>query len=309
VRLFTPGDARGRDLILPLLPAGWGQAHEQEREKMAKYSAAALAALMGYGRSETHAKRTAVLKAALEIDIGAAPTLPDLIDLVTRPEQDLVVRVSHLNRFFKPVAEDLQTLSINFGHLLAAQGDTLDVGALLASPGGRTPLTIISTRFLGEASSLVFWVARFLVDLARWLEQHPSPALQGVALFDEADLYMPATSSPATKEPMMDLLRRARSKGFGMMLASQNPGDFDYKGRENINTWLVGQVSQERSIGKVRDLLGDHPNVSGLATLPRGHFFFLQAPPVREVRAERSLMETREIGPEEVLAMARAARR
>jgi hypothetical protein len=307
VRLFTPGDARGRDLVLPLLPAGWSQAHEQDREKMAKYSAASLAALMGYGRSETHSKRTAVLKAALEIATGSPPSLAMLIDLVTRPDPDLAVRVSHLGRFFQPVAEDLQTLSINFGHLLAAQGASLDVGELLAPSRGRTALTIISTRFLGEKSSLVFWVSRFLVDLARWLERHPQGKLQGVALFDEADLYLPATSSPATKEPMMDLLRRARSKGFGMLLASQNPGDFDYRGRENISTWLVGNVSQDRSIGKLRDLLGDHPGTAGLASLPRGQFLLLQTPPPREVRADRSLMETHELNPEDIIALARAA--
>ena len=305
VRLFTPGDARGRDLVLPLLPAGWSAAHGQDREKMAKYSAASLAALMGYGRSETHAKRTAVLKAALEIDTGSPPSLASLIALVTRPDEDFSVRVSHLSRFFQPVAEDLQTLSINFGHLLAAKGTTLDVGELLAPSRGRTPLTIISTRFLGETSSLVFWVSRFLVDLARWLERHPQGNLQGVALFDEADLYLPATSSPATKEPMMDLLRRARSKGFGMMLASQNPGDFDYRGRENINTWFVGKISQDRSIGKLRDLLGDHPSAAGLASLPRGQFLLVQSPPAREVRADRSLMETRELSPEDVIALAR----
>lgn len=306
VRLFTPGDARGRDLVLPLLPAGWSAAHEQDREKMAKYSAASLAALMGYGRSETHAKRTAVLKAALEVDTGSPPSLATLIDLVTRPDEDLVVRVSHLSRFFQPVAEDLQTLSINFGHLLAAQGHSLDVGELLAPSNGRTPLTIISTKFLGEASSLVFWVSRFLVDLARWLEQHPRGQLQGVALLDEADLYLPATSSPATKEPMMDLLRRARSKGFGMLLASQNPGDFDYRGRENINTWFVGKVSQDRTIGKLRDLLGDHPSAAGLGTMPRGQFLVLTSPPPRDVRADRSLMETRELNPEDIIALARA---
>jgi hypothetical protein len=306
VRLYTPGDARGRDLVLPLLPAGWRAAHEQDREKMAKYSAASLAALMGYGRSETHSKRTAVLKAALEVDTGSPPSLATLIDLVTRPDPDLAVRVSHLSRFFQPVAEDLQTLSINFGHLLSAQGASLDVGELLTPSRGRTPLTIISTKFLGETSSLVFWVSRFLVDLARWLERHPQGNLQGVALFDEADLYLPATSSPATKEPMMDLLRRARSKGFGMLLASQNPGDFDYRGRENISTWFVGKVSQDRSIGKLRDLIGDHPSAAGLASLARGHFLLMQSPPPREVRADRSLMDTRELNPEDIIALTRA---
>ena len=124
----------------------------------------------------------------------------------------------------------------------------------------------------------------------------------------DEERYLPATSSPATKEPMMDLLRRVRSKGFGILLASQNPGDFDYRGRENINTWFVGKVSQERSLGKLRDLLGDTAAAS-LPNLPRGQFFLVRSPPPREVRADRSLMDTIELGPDEVLALARAAAR
>jgi hypothetical protein len=305
VRLFTPGETRGRNLILPLLPAGIGSAHEQEREKIAKYCAASLASLMSYGQSEAHQKRAAVLKAAFEVHADASLTISDLIEAVSRPEGELLLRTDSLQKYFKQLVEDLQTLRISFGHLLTASGESLDVGSLLAPQAGRTALTIVSTKFLGERSSLVFWVARLLVEISRYLEQHPRPELQAVGFFDEADLYLPATSSPATKEPMMDLLRRARSKGFGVLLASQNPGDFDYKGRENINTWFVGRVAQERSIAKMRDLLGDYPNVSGLANQPRGQFFMLESRGPREVRADRNLCETRELTQEEILHLAR----
>ena len=79
---------------------------------------------------------------------------------------------------------------------------------------------------------LQFWVSRLLIELGRLARKRPSGTLQAVTFFDEADAYVPAMSSPPTKEPMFDLLRRARSGGIGVLLATQNPGDFDYKARD-----------------------------------------------------------------------------
>ena len=78
-----------------------------------------------------------------------------------------------------------------------------------------------------------------------------------MVLFDEADLYLPAVRQPATKEPMEHLLKRARSAGLGLLLATQSPGDFDYKCRDNIRAWLVGQVKEANSIAKMKPMLSD----------------------------------------------------
>ena len=76
-------------------------------------------------------------------------------------------------------------------------------------------------------------------------QRTPSPTLQAVLFLDEADQYLPATSKPPTKGPLESLLKRGRSAGLGVMLATQSPGDLDYKGRDNLRAWLVGRV-QER---------------------------------------------------------------
>src|SRR5438445_6781491 len=79
--------------------------------------------------------------------------------------------------------------------------------------------------------------------------------LQAVFLFDEADVYLPATRQPATKAPMEDLLKRARSAGVGVFLATQSPGDFDYKCKENVRSWLIGRVKETRAIEKLKPIL------------------------------------------------------
>src|SRR5262249_26449239 len=153
---------------------------------------------------------------------------------------------------------DLQTLNIQRGALLAGDGEPLDAAALLPPYGDRTTLSIINTAALAEIPVLQFWISRLLVELARLARKRPTKALQAAVFLDEADAYIPATTNPPTKEPMFELLRRARSEGLGVLLATQNPGDLDYKARDLIGTWLVGKVSQDRAIDKMRNLLASY---------------------------------------------------
>jgi hypothetical protein len=120
---------------------------------------------------------------------------------------------------------------------------------------------------------------------------------------------VPATSTPPTKEPMFDLLRRSRSTGIGVLLATQNPGDFDYKARDNINTWLLGKIAQDRAIEKMKNLIGSYPDVGPrLASQRTGSFFLLTGTTKRELKADRSLMETVQSSESEVSELARATR-
>ena len=155
---------------------------------------------------------------------------------------------------------------------------------------------------------LQFWISRLLIELGRLARRRPAKTLQGAVFFDEADAYVPATSAPPTKEPMFELLRRARSSGLGILLATQNPGDFDYKARDLIGTWLVGKVAQQRAIEKMRNLLSSYPNVGPrLATQPPGHFFVL-ASGVQEIKCDPALMGTEQLADHELIELARAGR-
>src|SRR5207253_10839242 len=116
-----------------------------------------------------------------------------------------------------------------------------------------------STKFLGTNQDVQFWVAQLLMTLGRWISRSPARdgALQAVVLFDEADLYLPAVRQPATKEPMENLLKRARSAGLGLLLATQSPGDFDYKCRDNVRTWFVGRVKEAVAIQKLKPMFAE----------------------------------------------------
>jgi hypothetical protein len=277
-----------------------------ERDQVAKIAAAGLAAMMRYGKSESHRRREAILKKAVELHAGATgASLDELRETIARPDPELLAQVGSLTRHFGALAEDLDALAIQRGSLLAGSGDVLDVAALLGA--SRPRLVIISTHALTDDAVLQFWVSRLLIDLGRWVRTRPSPTLQAVAFLDEADRYIPALAAPPTKEPLFDLLRRARAGGLGVLLASQNPGDFDYRARDLVNTWFVGKITQERAIEKMRSLLGDYPHVGPrLAAQTVGSFFLLGTPPAREIRAGRPLMNTQQLGEAEIVAIARA---
>ncbi len=309
VELYTPGNSAGRPLRLPLIPSLVDLTSNQERAQVAQFAANGLGAMMGYGSSSIQRNRLSVLQVAISLHTDERDvTLDVLQDTIDRPDPELLQKVGSLERHFATLSEDLQSLRIQRGALLAGDGPVLDVANLLPPQGSKPKLSIINTSALSDVALLQFWVSRLLIELSRLARKRPTKTLQGVAFFDEADAYVPAIGTPPTKEPMFDLLRRARSGGLGVLLATQNPGDFDYKARDNIATWLVGKVSQARAIEKMRNLIGAYPNVGPrLANQPTGHFFALANTRASEVRSDRSMMQTEQLSESEVLELTRSA--
>jgi DNA helicase HerA-like ATPase len=311
VALFTPGNSHGRPLRLPLVPS-LAEVKSQEREQLARYAAEGLGAMMGYGKSAAHRAKTSILQCAIMLHGDERDITLDLLrETISRPDPELLNAVGSLQRHFASLSEDLQTLRIQRGSLLSGEGEPLDLAALLPPPGtGRAKLSIINTSALTEVPLLQFWISRLLIELSRLGRKRPSPTLQAAAFFDEADMYVPAMSAPPTKDPMFDLLRRSRSTGIGVLLATQNPADFDYKARDNINTWLLGKITQDRATEKMRNLIGSYPDVGPrLASQRTGSFFLLTGTTKRELKADRSLMETVQLPESEVLDLARHTRR
>jgi DNA helicase HerA-like ATPase len=168
-------------------------------------------------------------------------------------------------------------------------------------------LSVISTRFLGDPAKIDFWVSQLLVAVSRWCAKSPQPRLQAVFLFDEADQYLPAVRQPATKAPMEDLLKRARSAGVGIFLATQSPGDFDYKCKENVRTWLLGRVKEPRALDKLRPMLAAAKGnvLDKLPAQGTGEFFLVRESNVTAVRSNPSLMRTDQLAEDEIAEVAR----
>jgi energy-coupling factor transporter ATP-binding protein EcfA2 len=313
VRLFTPGTRGGRPLAFGVVPSLDG-VPEYDRARVVQHGASALAAMMRLGEGSQDAARRAILAQAIAVlaERHAPASLEDLLVLLESRDDDLIARVGRYDdRLFNRLETDLETLRLNDGELFARDAEQLFAEALLGRDrDNRTPLSIVSTKFLGDTIRIQAWVAHLLVELARWCVRNPRSTLQAVVMLDEADLYMPAgTSKPPSKEPLQDLLKRARSGGLGILLATQSPGDLDYRSREQINTWFVGKVHEQRSIDKLKPLFERKPTAaSKLGELRPGRFIVLQGATVSEIERTPSLLVTEQLPEAEILQLASASR-
>jgi energy-coupling factor transporter ATP-binding protein EcfA2 len=315
VTIFTPGNPAGRPLSIPLVPNGMSQLDSWERGQTAGFAAFALGGMLGYKDKGQDASRIAIMRQAINLlatlDNAAAIGIDRLINFIDSEDPVLLQAIGQLDaKLFKKLVQDLETLRLNKGYLFAAKGEPLDTDALFgfgnyARPG-KTRLSIISTKFLGDNANIEFWVAQLLLEIARWSSKHPLPHLQAVILFDEADLYLPAQRKPATKEPMENLLKRARSAGVALFLASQSPGDFDYKCRDNLRSWFLGRITQQTSLAKMKPILSDYPGdlSAKLPSQQRGQFLFAREGQVTPLSGQRSLIETEQLAEEEILSLA-----
>jgi DNA helicase HerA-like ATPase len=321
VALFTPGAADGRPLVLPIVPDDLAQLPTADCEQLAEFSAAAIGGMMGYRPGKSPDKiQLVILAKAIGVLAEAASDRPVTIDhlheLVQSQDALLLNAVNGYEaKHYKRLAEDLLTLKLGHSRLLAAPGaEKLDIDSLLgrgaAAVAGKTRLSIISTQFLGSAAAVDFWVSQFLIALDRWRLKSPSENLQAIVLLDEADQYLPAVRQPATKAPLESLLRRGRSAGIGLILATQSPGDLDYKSRENIRSWLAGRVNQDTALAKLKPLFADTPIdvASKLPSQQTGEFFLLRGRQAIALKARPSCIETRQVSEQTILHLARDPR-
>jgi energy-coupling factor transporter ATP-binding protein EcfA2 len=319
VAVYTPGRASGRPISITLLPNGINELPEQEQQLLANLSAAALGDMLHLKNSATHQKQSGTLSVALRILGGRFSkevTLADLINLLEEEDPeltDLTQRMDPSGRIRRDLVAQLDSLRHRNSALFEAGGEPLRMEALLGSGrygrrDGRTRLSIIYTGFLGDNENILFWVSQFLSEALRFCQRNPNDELQAVVMFDEADLYIPANAKPATAEPLQSLLKRARSAGLGIMLATQSPGDLDYKSRDQITSWFIGRVREDTALRKLRAAFQSESGLDPAVVLPGqtvGEFHLVQEGLVRPMRAQRSLISAEQVPFDRIEQLAR----
>jgi hypothetical protein len=319
VAVYTPGRASGRPISITLLPNGINELPGQEQQLLANLSAAALGDMLHLRNSATHQKQSGTLSVALRI-LGARfskeVTLGDLINLLEEEDPELgelTQRMDPSGRIRRDLVAQLDSLRHRNSALFEAGGEPLRMEALLGNGrygrrDGRTRLSIIYTGFLGDNENILFWVSQFLSEALRFCQRNPNDELQAVVMFDEADLYIPANAKPATAEPLQSLLKRARSAGLGIMLATQSPGDLDYKSRDQITSWFIGRVREDTALRKLRAAFQSESGLDPAVVLPGqtvGEFHLVQEGLVRPMRAQRSLIAAEQVPFDRIEQLAR----
>ncbi|MEO1264468.1 MAG: ATP-binding protein, partial [Pseudomonadota bacterium] len=308
VAVYTPGRASGRPISITLLPSGINELPGHEQQLLANLSAAALGDMLHLKNSATHQKQSGTLSVALRI-LGSRYSrevmLGDLINLLEDEDPeltDLTQRMDPSGKLRRDLVAQLDSLRFRNAALFEGGGENLRMDSLLGlgpfAREGRTRLSIIYTGFLGDNENILFWVAQFLSEALRFCQRNPNDELQAVVMFDEADLYIPANAKPATAEPLQSLLKRARSAGLGLMLATQSPGDLDYKSRDQITSWFIGRVREDTALRKLKAAFQSESGLDPAAVLPHqtvGQFHLVQEGLVRALKAERSLIQAEQV--------------
>jgi len=151
------------------------------------------------------------------------------------------------------LAMQLNSLLAAPGFNLWLQGDSLDIKGLLYSSNGKPRVSIFYIAHLNDAQRM-FFVSLLLNQIVGWMRtQSGTTSLRSILYIDEVFGYLPPLSNPPSKLPLLTLLKQARAFGLGVMLATQNPVDLDYKALSNTGTWFLGRLQTERDKMRVLD--------------------------------------------------------
>ncbi len=184
-------------------------------------------------------------------------TLEELITLIVTPPFSKI-GVFDLETFFAQ-SERLK-LALKLNNIIAnpsfktwIEGETLDISNLLYDETGKAKVSIFSIAHLND-SQRMFFVTLLLNQMIAWMRrQEGTTSLKALLYMDEIFGYFPPNSNPPSKQPMLTLLKQARSFGIGIILSTQNPVDIDYKGLANIGTWFIGRLQTKQDKEKVID--------------------------------------------------------
>ena len=151
-------------------------------------------------------------------------------------------------------------LAMKMNNLLASpgfstwlEGEPLDIKRMMHTPEGKPRISIFSIAHLND-SERMFFVSLMLNQTLGWMRtQSGTTSLRALLYMDEIYGYLPPTAMPPSKKPMMTMLKQARAFGLGILLATQNPVDLDYKALSNIGTWWLGRLQTERDKARVLD--------------------------------------------------------
>ncbi len=260
--IFTPGSSAGLPVSILASFQAPPPALREDREALndrIATTAGSLLGLLGIAadplRSREHILLASLFDAAWRA--GRDLELASLIEAIQDPPLARV-GVMPLETFY-PAKERFE-LAMALNNLLAApgfaswlEGTPLDLNQLLYTQEGKPRIAIMALSHLSDEERM-FVVSLLLDQALAWMRSRPgTTSLRALLYMDEIFGYLPPVANPPSKRPLLTLLKQARAFGLGLVLATQNPVDLDYKALSNIGTWFLGRLQTERDQERVLD--------------------------------------------------------
>ena len=275
--IYTPGSDAGIPVsVLTSLAApglDWRENREMLREKIVS-TVTALLGLVGYQDIDPIRSREHILLSNIFESAWSQGRDVELTELVLQTQTPPFEKLGAfpVETFFP--AKDRMELAMVLNNILAApafetwrEGQDLNVASLLYTEDGRPRHSIFYLAHLADAERM-FFVTLLLSAVESWMRtQSGATSLRALLYMDEIFGYMPPQRNPPSKQPLLRMLKQARAFGLGLLLATQNPVDVDYKALSNAGTWFVGKLQTEQDKNRLLDGLE-----SAAGGFPRNEF-------------------------------------
>jgi len=260
--IYTPGSASGRPLSIVKAYAAPAPDIVNDADLLQdRISTAATSVLTLAGvDAEPLRSREHTLVATLFGDSWRAGRDLDLAALITQIQSPPIAKVGvvDLESFFP--SKDRFALAMQLNQLLAApgfgawlEGEPLDIDRLFYSERGRPRVSVISIAHLDDQERM-FFVSLLLNEIVGWVRnQRGTSSLRALVYFDEIFGFLPPVANPPSKMPLLTILKQARAFGLGLVAATQNPVDLDYRALANTGTWMLGRLQTERDKARLLD--------------------------------------------------------
>jgi len=262
-RIYTPGSNAGFSVSIVKSFAAPPETIRQDSEALAERintTVTSLLGLIGIEADPLRSREHILLSNILSLEWSAGRDL-DIAALIQKVQAPPITKIGvmDLDSFFPP--NDRFQLAMALNNLLASpsfaswmEGEPLDVQRFFYTETGKPRLAIFSIAHLADAERM-FFVSLLLNQVLGWMRaQSGTTSLRAILYMDEIFGYFPPVANPPSKLPLLTLLKQGRAFGLGVVLATQNPVDLDYKGLANTGTWFIGRLQTERD--KARELEG-----------------------------------------------------
>jgi DNA helicase HerA-like ATPase len=260
VTLYTPGSEAGVPLnVIGSLKApklSWETDEETIRDEI-EGTVTSLLGLVGIEADPLGSREHVLLSNLLEHNWRAGTDL-DLGVLIGQIQQPPLRKlgVFEIDAFLPPA--DRNELAMRLNALVASpsfaawgRGPALDPSVLFRTADGRPRAAVVYLAHLSDQERQLV-VTLVLSRLITWMHaQSGTSELRGLVYLDEVMGFAPPTAMPPSKKPILTLMKQARAFGIGMVVATQNPVDLDYKAMANAGSWFIGRLQTERDKERV----------------------------------------------------------
>jgi len=262
VLIYTPGSNSGLPVSILSSFAAPSQAILNDSEALRdriNTTVSSLLGLVGIKADPVQSREHILLSTILEAAWNKGQTI-DLAKLIQQVQEPPITKIGVLDLESFYSSKDRFALVMSLNNLLASpgfstwlEGAPLDINQILYTPTGKPRIAIFSIAHLSEPERM-FFVSLLMNQILSWTRSQPgTTSLRALVYMDEIFGFLPPVENPPSKLPMLTLLKQARAYGVGMVLATQNPVDLDYKALSNTGTWFIGRLQTEQDKSRLID--------------------------------------------------------